>query len=283
MTIRETYTRALRLLSEQEDRTEAEADARILLEEAFSLDSAGALLHFEDEAAPDLCARYEGWVNRRLAGEPTAYLTGHWGFMGYDFLVDPSVLIPNQDTETLAEAALAFALSHHTGSILDIGAGSGCVGLSIAAKLHEQGHPASLTLSDVSPEALSISAQNAMRLGLDGVKTVRSDYFSSLEGRFDLIVSNPPYLSENDMAALERGVDREPKLALYGGPDGLDAYRAMAASWKDFLSLDGALFLETGEGQSEAAAALFQGADIHFIKDYRGVIRVVEAERSRHV
>ena len=225
---------------------------------------------FLGEASAD-----EAWlrqaITRRRKGEPLQYILGEWEFMGLPFFVGPGALIPRQDTETLCEAALSWLKARPGASVLDLCCGSGCIGVSLG-KLGG----AKVTFADVSPEALALARRNADRNGVDGA-FCESDLFADLPGVYDLIACNLPYLTAAEMAYCQKELTYKPALALFGGEDGLNFYRRLAAEWEKHLVPGGLLLMEIGHTQGKAVQELFPGAKI--IKDIRGLDRVVWVER----
>ena len=215
----------------------------------------------------------EAAVKRRLAHEPLQHILGEWDFMGLTFIVSPDVLIPRQDTETLAEEAERLISERGYKTLLDICTGSGCIGISLQKRTGIR-----TTLSDISPAALEIARRNVESLGVD-CEIVQSDLFSAFHGRkFDLITANPPYIPSETVKTLSEEVKKEPLLALDGGADGLDLYRRIAKEYGAFLSEGGALLMEIGFDQGKSVPALFEGArgaEIKLIKDISGNDRVV--------
>ncbi|MBS5843524.1 MAG: peptide chain release factor N(5)-glutamine methyltransferase [Clostridiales bacterium] len=220
---------------------------------------------------------------RRLKGEPLQYILGYAYFMGSRFKVAPGVLIPRPDTEVLvSEVVRQIRSRSHAAKcrVLDLCTGSGCIGISILKKL---GNPCAIRMimSDISDVALALSKENYISLMNASYDTIfiKSDFFASLRGmRFDVIVSNPPYIRTSDLAMLDAEVrDYEPRIALAGGADGLDAYRVIAREAAAFLNEDGHLFLEVGFDQAEEVRALFLQNFTHteIIKDLNGFGRVV--------
>ena len=220
-------------------------------------------------------SRDEVWlrqaVTRRLSGEPLQYILGEWEFMGLPFFVGPGALIPRQDTETLCEAALGWLKTRPGASVLDLCCGTGCIGVSLA-KLGG----ARAAFADISPEALALAKRNAERNGVGGA-FFESDLFADVPGTYDLIVCNPPYLTAAEMENCQRELTFEPALALYGGADGLDFYRRLAAQWQEHAAPGGRLLMEIGCSQGAAVKALFPGAAV--LKDICGLDRVVCVER----
>jgi release factor glutamine methyltransferase len=252
--------------------------AELLLAHALGCDRVRLYLDFDKPlGAPEL-ERYRGLVKRRAEGEPTAYLTGTREFFAHRLAVDARVLIPRPETELLAEAALA-ALPEG-GAALDLGTGSGA--LAIALQLGRPG--ASVTAVDLSPEALAVAAANAAALGAR-VTFLQGDLFAPLDpgARFDVIVSNPPYLPTGELAGLQREVLREPLLALDGGADGLDVLRRIVAEAPRRLGPGGTLVLEMHESHRESLprlclAAGFASAEAR--PDLAGLPRLVVARMA---
>ena len=185
--------------------------------------------------------------------------------------MDERALIPRQDTELLAETAISFVQERGYRSCLDLCTGSGCVGISVA-KL--AGVP--VTLSDISEDALSLAKENAA-LNEVGAAFVASDLFRDIEGRFDLITCNPPYLSRSDMENLQKEITFEPKLALFGGEDGLDYYRSIAKDFREHLNPGGVMLLEIGNTQAQSVAGLFR-EQTKVLNDLGGNPRVLVVE-----
>ena len=225
-------------------------------------------------------------VERRLAGEPVAYLIGEWEFYGLTLDVTPDVLIPRMDTEVLAERAILLARAAGEGArVLDLCAGSGCVGLAVAANVPG----CRVVLADVSEAALKICKGNVRRNELNArVTCVQADALQKPDAAlwdFDVIACNPPYIPTGDLAGLDVSVrDYEPRSALDGGADGLDFYRAITARWGSALRLGGSLLFEVGINQAMDVAALLEGSgfeDIQSTQDTQGIPRVVEGVVNR--
>lgn len=229
----------------------------------------------EEDAALHTLAR------RRLAGEPLQYLLGEWEFYGLPFAVGPGVLIPRQDTETLVECALQAAEGMFAPSILDLCAGSGCIGIALAHCLPH----ARITAVEQSADALRYLQENAA-LNRTPLHIVKGDVLDpalaeSIRGA-DIIVSNPPYLSAADLAALQKEVQAEPRAALDGGEDGLLFYRQMPALWLESLKPGGRLLFEIGMGQEEAVSGFLARAgytNLEIFPDLAGISRVVSGRR----
>ena len=232
-------------------------------------------------ASAELEQRMKSLLDRRLAGEPVAYIVGEWEFYGIPLDISDDVLIPRWDTEVLAERGIlrAKAAGENT-RVLDLCAGSGCIGLAVATNV-----PACrVVLGELSEGALRVCKQNVRRNGLNAKVTCMSvnalEAPSSALWDFDVIVSNPPYIPTGDLAGLDTSVrDYEPTMALDGGEDGLDFYRAIASKWKSALRLGGALIFEVGIDQApDVEEILAQNGfeEIQTTADSQGIWRVVE-------
>lgn len=234
-------------------------DARILIGGLLDLDLTALVLKSEHPVRRNAYERILAAAKRRCAGEPVHRILGMRAFYGLDLQLSAATLEPRPDTETLVEAALPIVrqTAGRIGccSILDLGTGSGAICLALLAQSGE----ATGLATDVSAEALQMARANAERLGLaDRLQTVESNWFDAVKGRFDLIVSNPPYIRSSEIATLALEVRNfDPHCALDGGADGLDAYRAIARGADTHLERQGRLVLETGFDQHAAVIALF--------------------------
>ena len=252
-------------------------DSRWIAEDTLGLSRSE--MHFETERSlsPEEHERLEALLQRRVQGEPVQYLLNSACFMGLNFYVDSRVLIPRQDTETLVEAVIVALRQLEKPRMLDLCAGSGAIGLSVKTLVPG----ADVTLADCSRDALEVVRENARRLGVD-VEIRHGDLFRAVwHQKFDLIASNPPYIPTGDLPLLQREVQREPKLALDGGDDGLEFYRRIAADAPEHLNPGGSIYLEVGAGQADAVRALLTGrmecAEAGVINDLNGIPRVVWA------
>lgn len=253
-----------------------EIDARWMAEDALGMSRSDLLFEGDRELADADRARLDEMLSRRAAGEPVQYLLGRADFMGLTFRVTPAVLIPRQDTETLAEAAL-IDLRNRPGqpAVLDLCTGSGCIGLSLGSLAPS----AQITLTDFSREALDIARENARALGVKA-ELRQGDLFDAVgRKRFDVIASNPPYIPAGELETLQREVRFEPTLALDGGDDGLDFYRRIAMGAANHLNPGGAIYLEVGIGQATGVLDLVKRhlpcTQAGTIKDLNGIDRVV--------
>ena len=228
---------------------------------------------------PEVEARVRALVQRHLDGEPTAYLIGEWEFYGLPLDISRDVLIPRPDTEVLAGLAIDFVKTQGACRVLDLCAGSGCVGLAVAAQCPES----RVVLGELSEGALRICRQNIRRNGLSGrVVPMQMDALApppAQLGEFRCLVSNPPYIPAGDIPGLDPSVrDYEPHMALDGGADGLDFYRNLAGEWKNALTVGGKIFLEVGIGQADDVLRLLRAqgfGDLEITKDLNGIPRVV--------
>jgi release factor glutamine methyltransferase len=227
--------------------------------------------------------RYAAMIARRMRREPLAYILGHKEFYSLEFEVTPAVLSPRPETETVVCAALEFIQDRVHARVCDLGTGSGAIALAIAANAPA----AQLTATDISAEALAIARRNAARLKLASrVRFRLADCLEPIDGkgplgRFDLIVSNPPYINDDQIASLAPEICRyEPRSALAGGRDGLELYRRIAPALTDHLENNGCAIVEIGAGQSAAVTEIMRDADatsIKVISDFAGLPRVVAA------
>src|SRR5277367_4946756 len=238
-------------------------DARLLVGHALGLDLAALLAAAMRPLGADEESAVAELANRRLAREPVARIIGTKEFWSLDLRIDDSTLVPRPETETVVEAALAAIGRRDARTselrIADLGTGSGAILLALLSELKD----AFGVGSDINPRALLVARGNARRLGLRRAAFVASDLTAALAGPFDLIVANPPYIASGDIATLSPEVRLfDPRLALDGGADGLDVYRAIAAAVPPLLAATGALAVELGAGQAEPVATIFAAAGL---------------------
>lgn len=253
---------------------DAARDARLLMAHALEISADRVMLALHDPLPEAAAMRLEEAVTARLARQPVSQITGQRQFWGRSFRVTRDVLDPRPETETLVAEALAAPFS----CILDLGTGSGAILLTLLAERSG----ATGIATDLSDAALEVARGNAVALGLtDRASFLQGDWFAPVSGRFDLIVSNPPYIAADEMAGLSPEVrEWEPHLALTPGGDGLDAYRAIAAGARDHLLPQGRLLVEIGPTQGAAVAALFTAAGLaqaRILTDLDNRHRVVSA------
>ena len=262
----------------------AALEARLIAATAAGKSTEKLLRDMRYYATDEVERRAEEMVQRRLAGEPVAYITGVWEFRGLPMEVSRDVLIPRIDTEVLAELAIKYlrGTGRLDARVLDLCSGTGCIGCAIAAELPR----VRVVLSDVSPEAMEISRRNVSRNGLDGrISFLPADVMKLpplMTGSFDLVVSNPPYIPTVEIMTLDPSVrDYEPVWALDGGEDGLDFYRAILKNWHGVIRQGGELMFEVGEDQAERVKDLMRMAGLREARsfpDTQNIQRVVAAK-----
>ena len=280
------YQDTRRALLETESAQDAGVLARMLICHVTGKDQAQFLAERDLYAPEDVVKGVHAGLERLLKGEPIAYILGQWEFYGLPLRITPDVLIPRDDTCAVAELAIRQALFlDQNPRILDLCCGSGCIGLAIAKRVKD----ARVTLADLSQNALTIARENTAMHKMGGrVRCVRVDAMqpaSTFLGRFDLIVSNPPYVTAEEMKELPVSVrDYEPHMALCGGEDGLDFYRAIAGNFTRALRPGGYLCLEFGMGQGDAVCRILQEHDYTILertKDFNDRERAVLARYGR--
>jgi release factor glutamine methyltransferase len=262
----------------------ADLDARILIGQALGVNHAALTADSARVVTPAEQTAIAALVRRRLDREPVARIVGRKEFWSLPLRLNSATLVPRPETETIVEAALAAIDtrgSHsHPLRVADLGTGSGALALALLSELPN----AFVVATDLSTDALSIARDNARELGLDRAKFVACDMAQALRGPFDLIVSNPPYIASEDIAGLDPEVRTyDPRLALDGGLDGLDAYRAIASAVPALLTPRGFLVVELGIEQMEPVTALFAAAGLaplRFRADLNGVPRALVAQRA---
>ena len=277
------------------DAGSARIEVQCLLQAVLQVNRAYLLTHPEQQLDAEQQARYTALLERRLRGEPIAYLLGEREFYGLTFRVTPATLIPRADTELLVELALQRipqplappglpnpsqpplvrgGVSEHAYRVLDLGTGSGAIALSIAHARPD----VEVTAVDASQEALGVARENAQRLNIGNARLLRSDWFSALAGeRFDMIVSNPPYIAEGDAHLAQGDLRFEPCDALASGADGLDDIRRIVADAKEHLDAGGWLLFEHGYDQAERVRELLGAAGytkVFSARDLAGIERV---------
>ena len=270
-------TTVLEALKAAEQRLRAVPDPRLdaewLLSEVLGVSRLEMLLNKRRELTEAEAAAYEALLIRREGREPLQYILGSQSFMGFSLKTDSRALIPRNDTEALCEEALKYV--RPGGRALDLCTGSG----ALAAAIKKLRPGAEVWAADLSEAALSLAKENAERLGVE-VKFVQGDLFSPVANeKFDVIVSNPPYIPEGLRGRLQAEVEREPALALFAGDDGLDFYRRIVKDAPAHLLPGGRLCLEIGDGQGDAVKALlYEGfTDIQVLNDLNGLPRVISA------
>jgi release factor glutamine methyltransferase len=256
------------------DHAEANLEANLLLQYVLHVNRAWVITHDRDVLNADQQAEFQLLLKRRLDGEPIAYIVGFREFYGLQLKVSPVTLIPRPDTETLVDAALEKIPLDKVSHILDLGTGTGAVALAIAKHRNN----CEVTAVDQSSDALSVTLENAQSLKLNNLRLIESNWFSELQGeRFDLIVSNPPYIAQDDEHLKQGDLRFEPISALASGVDGLDDIRKIVQEAPDYLKTNGWLMLEHGFDQAESVATLLKARGFNQIahaKDIAGRLRV---------
>lgn len=259
---------------------EVESDAWLLMSAVCRIDRNFYYVYGNEEMKEEQEKEYMALLEKRAERIPLQYITGEQDFMGLTFKVNPGVLIPRQDTETLVEEALKAVTPGM--EVLDLCTGSGCIAVSLAKFVPG----ARVQGVDISPEAVKVSEENARRNGVN-VHFFLSDMFGQVEGKFDMIVSNPPYIPTGEIQGLMPEVkDFEPRLALDGKEDGLWFYRILAGEGKKYLKPGGMLMVEIGCDQGKDVSRIFKDngyCDIKVRKDLAGLDRVVTGKDERHV
>ena len=254
---------------------EAELDARYILEYITGLNSAQYFIHSEDIIEKNKAEEFFRLIERRSKRIPLSYVIGTRDFFGLTFKVDENVLIPEQETELLVEEVI----KHSEGkSVLDMCTGSGCIAISIALF----GKPSKVAASDISEKALEVARENAKSLKAGEISFIQGDMFENVTDKFDIIVSNPPYIETGEIDELMPEVrDYIPRLALDGDIDGLKFYRIISKEAVKKLNTNGRIFYEIGYNQSRAVASILLEngfTDVKIMKDYSGLDRLVMAK-----
>jgi len=259
---------------------DAAVDVDVYARTILGWDRATLLANLRQPAPPELEPRFSEWLERRERREPTAYIVGTREFWGREFLVTPAVLVPRPETEFIVEEGLALLIGVTAPHIADIGTGSGILGVTLAAEL-----PSSrVVATDVSAEALAVAHQNAERLGVaERVAFVNTSYLSDVDGRFDLVVTNPPYVRDGDKRALSPDVRHEPEVALFGGPDGLRDVSGVLDAAVAKLKPGGWFVMEFGYGQEDDVSLLVTARAVlrldHIRNDLQGIPRTAVVQR----
>lgn len=255
--------------------------AKILLANILNVKKEYLLMHSEEEIKQEDKIKYENCIKELIKGKPLQYITNKQEFMALDFYVDENVLIPQPDTEILVEKAIEISKTTQKNKILDMCTGSGCIAISLAKKINN----AQITAVDISNSALNVANKNAINNNVENkIKFINSNMFNNIEEKFDIIVSNPPYIETETINKLEIEVQNEPHLALDGGIDGLKFYKTIANNAFKYLNENGYLLLEIGYNQQNSVTQLLQDIgkykNIETIKDLGGNYRVVIARKE---
>ena len=260
-------------------------DAEVLLAHALGVERIDLYLRYDQPLTADERAVYREFVRRRASGEPVQYITGHREFWSLDFEVTPDVLIPRPETEVLVEIAIKYLKERRFRRVVDIGTGAGVIAVALAHEIDG----ISVLATDISLSAINVARRNAVKHGVaDRIRFIVMNLFESLlpDVKFDVIVSNPPYVSSEEYRKLDREIKNfEPPIALLGGADGLDVVRRLIVQGMSHLTTGGFLFIEIGYGQAEAVrdfvSGLGQEVSINIFDDYAHIPRVVCIEKIR--
>lgn len=263
-----------------------EADARYLLFFLMKWSSTDYLRHAAEEISAETEQAYSELLNRRLAGVPVQQIIGNQIFYGYEIEISKEVLTPRPETEQLVDLALSELKGKKRPKVMDLCTGSGCIAIAVAAENRQ----ARVVGVDVSKEALYLAKKNAERHGLEDIQWIESNLFEMLDSekngleKFDMIISNPPYIPSEEIENLEIEVRHyDPVLALDGGEDGLDFYRKISEKGQQYLVENGKLLLEIGHGQSKAICRILQRdgwKDCKEFEDYAGRERIIMATKG---
>jgi len=274
MTIRQVLSRAKKILTDH-NIEDASLECELLLRHALKIDRVQLYQDLNRELTPQQEASFWQLMERRLKGEPTAYIIGRREFYGLDFYVDPSVLIPRPETELLVEKALELAQNYPVLSIAEVGTGCGAVAISLALKLPK----VKIYATDISPAALKVASINCHKHRVvNRICLLQGDMLDPLPEAVDLIIANLPYVSKKELPQVN-SVDFEPSVALNGGVDGLDKIRQLCNQTSIKLLPQGYLLLEIGQGQRKAMVIflknLFPLSEVEVIPDLSGIDRII--------
>ena len=276
MFLKELYINSVNLLKNKGILT-ANLDVKILLAFLLNIDTKEIINYFNNEISNEFLNNFQKLLSRRLNREPIANIIGKKAFWDYDFIVNENVLTPRPDSETLIEAVLEnYKNKDQKLNILDLGTGSGCLILTLLSiYLNSQG-----LAIDISDKALEIAKQNAKLLNINRIKFLKNNWNDNINEKFDIIISNPPYIPKKEIEDLEPEVNKyNPLLALDGGNDGLDCYKYLAENLQKNCKKDTKIFLEIGKNQEKDIIKIFQNNGFELLKMYKdinGVVRVLE-------
>ncbi|MBQ3834548.1 MAG: peptide chain release factor N(5)-glutamine methyltransferase [Elusimicrobia bacterium] len=259
--------------------TEAKLDAEVMLCDVLNIERKVLPTIREKNLTAKQYSLYQKYLERRANREPVSYIIGNTEFMGLKFKVSSDVLIPRQETEILVETVNNFIKKNNCKNILDLCTGSGCIAVSVA----KYNKDISVTASDISEKALNIAKENAeLNKVSDRINFVQSNIFESINEKFDIIVSNPPYVTEKEYKTLEKELYFEPKLALTAEDNGLYFYKQIAENAKKYLNNNGAIFLELNANLSKEIESLFKNfSSTKIIKDYSGLPRILQISTQK--
>ena len=271
-----------RLLAAGLDQRHAHLDPEVLARHILQWDRATWITRADEPASPEFLAAFDTLIDRRATREPVAYIVGSREFYGRDFLVNPDVLIPRPESELIIDYALQRIPAGQFVRAIDVGTGSGALGLTLACERPEW----HVEVSDISAAAVAVARRNAKALGVaDRVTFLVGDFLEPTMGLFDVIVSNPPYVARRDQPGMSPDVrDHEPHVALFGGQDGMDLPRRFLAQAAERLTPDGWLAMEFGYGMQDPVedAARACGLEVvEVLEDLQGIARTLVARRTQ--
>lgn len=275
MTIKETLKKAICLLNTKAIE-EPILKSKILLSNCLNKPKEFLFIHENDELSLEIEKEFFKKIDKLCNNVPLQYITNQQEFMGLNFYVNENVLIPRSDTEVLVEAVINNIYKEKSIKILDMCTGSGIVAVALAKNCPK----VEITAIDKSSDALEVAIKNAKLNDVqDKIKFIKSDMFESINEKYDIIVSNPPYIETEIIKTLSKDVQNEPKMALDGGRDGLDFYKIIAKNVNEFLKENGQVFLEIGYNQKETVTKIFKQKfkEVKCIKDLAGLDRVIIA------
>lgn len=248
-------------------------EARQIIRHITGLDNAAIMAKYNEQLSPLQQTMYNDVLRRRASHYPLQYLLGEWSFYGLDFYVGEGVLIPRADTETLVDAALDFLKERTSADVIDLCSGSGCIAVAVA-----KNSSATVDALEKYDVPFSYLQRNIKRNGAS-VTPIKEDVFAFIpDKKYDLVLSNPPYVSADEMDIIDTETSHEPDTALYGGEDGLSFYRFLAENWKKYIKTGGMLMFEVGFRQADAVSEIMRAAgftDIGTREDAGGIQRVV--------
>jgi release factor glutamine methyltransferase len=281
MTLEEWVRKGEALLRTGPHADRARADAEFLLRHLLKYERAALLVRWNERLHENEAERYAELVARRQRGEPIQYITGEAEFYGLPFRVTPAVLIPRPETEHLVETVIALCRGMERPRVVDVGSGSGAIAVALAHQLQQ----AQMTAMDISADALAVARENAQRNGVaERIRFAKGDLLAPVKGeRFEVVASNPPYVSSDERAAMDVEVrEFEPETALFAGADGLAVYRRLIPQAAEVLVTGGHIAVEIGYDQRDAIRELLGASgfeDIEFVPDLQGIARVAVARR----
>ena len=272
MFLKELYTNSVNLLKNKGILT-ANLDVKILLAFLLNIDTKEIINYFNNEISNEFLNNFQKLLSRRLNREPIANIIGKKAFWDYDFIVNKNVLTPRPDSETLIEAVLEnYKDKDQKLNILDLGTGSGCLILTLLS-IYQNSQGLAI---DISDKALKIAKQNAKLLNINRIKFLKNNWNDNINEKFDIIISNPPYIPKKEIEDLEPEVNKyNPLLALDGGDDGLDCYKYLAENLQKNCKKDTNIFLEIGKNQEKDITKIFQNNGFELLKMYKDINEIV--------